>query len=226
MLNIGSNDYVRRFSTGTAPARLSTLISHILDASPTVRIVVAKLLVPTGTIRAAGVRTYNSLMAGIVAAKGPRVTLVDMSRISNANTTDGLHPNDLGYRQMAFQWYQGLRRVLTDGAALPVVTSPFPVPSIRLSRAAAKVPKGAVAELTARLGGNLTATDLGRVPVQLLYRVPGATAWSVLQTSVTSGTGTVVFRRLFARGGSFAARVAAGPAAGRQSAAVSVAIGG
>jgi lysophospholipase L1-like esterase len=224
MLNIGSNDYVRRFSTGTAPARLSTLISNILDASPNVRIVVSKLLVPTGTTRAAGVRTYNTLMAGIVASKGPRVTLVDMSRISNVNTTDGLHPTDLGYRQMAFQWYQGLRRVLTGGAALPVAASPFPVPTVRLTRAAAKLRKGAAAELTVRLGGALTATDLGRVPVQLLYRAAGTSSWSVLQTASTSGTGTVVFKRLLKRSGSFAARVVGGTAAGRQSAAVSVAV--
>jgi lysophospholipase L1-like esterase len=70
LLDIGSNDYVHRFNTATAPARLSTLISCILDASPTVRVVVAKLLIPAGA-RADGIRTYNSLMAGIVASKGP-----------------------------------------------------------------------------------------------------------------------------------------------------------
>jgi hypothetical protein len=125
---------------------------------------------------------------------------------------------------MAFQWYQGLRRVLTGGVALPVVASPFPVPSVRLTRATAKLPKGGAAELTVRLGGALTATDLGRVPVQLLYRAAGTTSWTVLQTAPTTGAGTVVFKRLLTRSGSFAARVVGGPAAGRQSAAVSVAV--
>jgi hypothetical protein len=125
---------------------------------------------------------------------------------------------------MSYQWYEGLRRVLVGGAALPTVVSPFPMPTVRLNRAAATLPKGATAELTAHLGGNLTAIDLGRVPVQLLYRADGATSWSVLQTAPTSDTGTVVFRRLIKRSGSFAARIVGGPATGRQSTVVSVAV--
>jgi lysophospholipase L1-like esterase len=116
LLDIGTNDYVQAYRTGRAPKRLARLIDAILAASPTVRVVVAKLLVCIGADRAAGITALNAAIPDIAAEAGPRVTVADMSGISTDDTVDGLHPDDFGYRQMAALWFDALRPVL----ALPV----------------------------------------------------------------------------------------------------------
>jgi lysophospholipase L1-like esterase len=66
------------------------------------------------------------VLTKVVAARSPRVTLADMTRIPTANTVDGVHPDDRGYQQMAYQWYQALRPVLGTGQAWKAVASPYP----------------------------------------------------------------------------------------------------
>jgi lysophospholipase L1-like esterase len=112
LLDIGTNDYVQAYQRGRAPKRLARLIAAILDASPTVRVIVAKLLVCAGAQRAAGITAFNAAIPDLVAGAGPRVTLADMSTISTDDTVDGLHPNDFGYRRMAALWFRALQPVL------------------------------------------------------------------------------------------------------------------
>jgi lysophospholipase L1-like esterase len=221
LLDIGTNDYVWDYDTELAAARLSDLLDRILMFSPGVRVVVAKLLVPLGADRARGISAFNAAVPAVAARKGPRVRVADMSRISHRNTVEGLHPNDLGYRQMSFQWYQALRPVL-GGASWPATRDPFPVPSVRLTRSAAVARRGGTVTLTAQLSGALTAADLGRVPVRLMYRRLGSNAVSVLRTARTGSDGRVVFRHPLRRAGAFTVRITGGRAAGRQSSAVRV----
>ena len=221
LLDIGTNDYVFDHDTEMAAARLSDLLDRILTFSPTVRVVVAKLLVPIGARRAAGITAFNAAVPAVAASKGPRVSVADMSRISNRNTVEGLHPNDLGYRQMSYQWYQALRPVL-GSRSWPVTADPFPAPAVRLTRSTAVARVGGTVTLTAQLAGALTAVDLAGVPVQLVYRRLGSNALTVLQTARTGANGRVVFRQRLNRAGVFTARVTAGRATGRQSAAVRV----
>jgi lysophospholipase L1-like esterase len=222
LLNIGTNDYVQNFDPELAPARLSDLIDRILVTSPTTRVVVARLLVSIGEKRARGIAAFDAAVPGIVAAKGPRVTVADMSRVPNRNTVDGLHPNDLGYRQMSYQWFEALRPVL-GGRAWPAPANPFPLPAVRLARSSATVAQGRAVTLTAQLSGVLTSTDLGRVPVKLMYKRVGTSRWVAVRSGLTAANGKVAFRQQLTRTGQFTVRVSAGRAAGRQSLAVRVA---
>ncbi|MEV6303984.1 SGNH/GDSL hydrolase family protein [Actinoplanes sp. NPDC051861] len=123
LLDIGTNDLLKNRAAGS-PERLAELLDRMVTIDPSVQIVLAKLLVVPGR-HAAEFRAFNSAVARVAQRYPYNVTLVDMSRISAANTVDGVHPNQLGYRQMAYQWYQGLRRVLPTGRSMPVVANPF-----------------------------------------------------------------------------------------------------
>ncbi|MFC7527478.1 SGNH/GDSL hydrolase family protein [Actinoplanes sp. GCM10030250] len=123
LLDIGTNDLLRHRAAGS-PQRLAELLDRIVAADPSVRIVLAKLLVVPGPHQRE-FRVFNTAVARVAARYPYNVTLADMSRIPAANTVDGVHPDVLGYRQMAFQWYQGLRRVLPTGRSLPEVPNPF-----------------------------------------------------------------------------------------------------
>jgi len=223
LLDIGTNDITQRHAADLAPARTAGLIDRITRELPQVRVVVAKLLVVG--YAAAAFRRYNAALANIVAARRSRVSLADMSRIPARNTVDGVHPTDAGYRQMAYQWFQALRPVLAGGRSWPAAADPFPLPSVRLAASAGAVRRGGPVALTARLAGRLTAADLGRVPVRLLFRRAGTDRWVSLGTSSTDPAGTVRFARRLPGTGYFTAAVVAGRATGRHSDPVRVAGG-
>jgi lysophospholipase L1-like esterase len=82
-------------------------------------VVVAKLLVCVGAERATGIGRLNAAIPGIVADAGPRVSTADMSSIPTAHTTDGLHPDDEGYRRMTRRWLVALTPLLAGSAAGP-----------------------------------------------------------------------------------------------------------
>lgn len=210
LLDLGTNDFVQRYDTRHAAARLSALVDWIHALAPDAHIVLARLLVIDGDRRAAGVRQLNAAIPGIAAVRRGFVTVADMSRIPVANTVDGVHPGDIGYRQMAYQWYQALRRVVPGGASWPAMADPFPVPAVRLSVTA----RDARVALAARL----TSVDLGNVTVRLRYRRPGSATWVGLGTARTDRTGVAHFRVSTGRTGFYAAVVLTGRAAGRISA--------
>jgi lysophospholipase L1-like esterase len=92
---------------------MSRLLDTVLASSPTVRVVVAKItLTPAFSASArAAERAFNDRLPALVAAKGARVRLVDMTGI--AQTGDGIHPSVAGYRTMAARWYAALSGWLT-----------------------------------------------------------------------------------------------------------------
>lgn len=114
LLMIGTNDVRTAAGAAGAPERLSGLIDRIRAARPQTDVFVAKI---TGT-RGVGAapqqkRTdaYNARIPGIVAAKGPRVHLVDQSTVRLIDIRDGLHPNDVGAAKMSWNWYQAMSKV-------------------------------------------------------------------------------------------------------------------
>jgi lysophospholipase L1-like esterase len=213
LLDAGTNDYVQGYDTARAPARLAWTVDRIHTLAPDAHIVLAKLLVIAGDRRAAGVRQLNAAIPRIAAARRGYVSVADMSRIPAANTVDGVHPTDHGYRQMAHQWLRTLKTVLPAGRAWPRTTDPFPIPAIttKVTRDARRL------TVTARLTGRLTAVDLGGVTVQLWFRRAGATTWAGIGTARTDARGVARFPSRAAASGQVTTVVVSGRAAGRVS---------
>ncbi|MCX6875336.1 MAG: GDSL-type esterase/lipase family protein [Verrucomicrobia bacterium] len=114
LLMIGSNDINLGYDMANAPARLSTLITHIYGYRPAVKLYVASIIPMSG--HEADVRVFNTAIPGIVAshrALGQDVVYVPMYESLNINTdlADGLHPNALGYQHMAQAWDTALHGV-------------------------------------------------------------------------------------------------------------------
>jgi lysophospholipase L1-like esterase len=124
LLTIGTNDVIQNYDLANAPARLSTLIDHIIATVPDVELFVSTIVpLPSNE---AGVEAFNAAIPAIVQARvdaGHTVHVVDMhSAITAADLADGIHPNAAGYSKMAAVWYQALRSVpasLTSVTATP-----------------------------------------------------------------------------------------------------------
>ena len=108
LLMIGTNDINGGYYMPTAPTRLSTLITHIYDYRPNVKLYVASIIPIIG--HETDVQAFNATIPGIVAshqALGQNVVYVPMYEAMNINTdlmADGVHPNALGYQHMAQAW--------------------------------------------------------------------------------------------------------------------------
>ena len=117
LLMIGSNDINLGYDMSIAPTRLSTLITHIYDYRPNVKLYVASIIPMTG--HESDVQAFNATIPGIVAnhqALGQNVVYVPMYEAMNINTdlVDGLHPNALGYQHMAQAWDAALHPLPYD----------------------------------------------------------------------------------------------------------------
>ncbi|MEU4243175.1 SGNH/GDSL hydrolase family protein [Actinoplanes sp. NPDC026619] len=124
LLDIGTNDLLHHDRIAEAPARLTDLLDHIVTANPQVRIVLAKLLV-VDLGHEANFQAYNEALAAVADLYPDNVTLVSMAPVPVANTADHVHPNPLGYQQMAYQWYWGLRDVVPSARMWTPVANPF-----------------------------------------------------------------------------------------------------
>jgi lysophospholipase L1-like esterase len=112
LLHIGTNDMRSDERAVGAAGRLSALIDQILAARPGVRIFVAELVGARDEAVQARIDAYNAEIPGIVAGKGPRVRLVDLSSVDGPGLADNLHPNDDGSARMAVLWYRAVLPVL------------------------------------------------------------------------------------------------------------------
>jgi lysophospholipase L1-like esterase len=112
LLHIGTNDMRTDAKALGAAGRLSALIDQITVARPAARIFVARIIGAGDPATQARIDAYNAAIPGIVASKGSRVRLVDLSTVGGADLADKLHPNDTGYARMSYLWNRALRRVL------------------------------------------------------------------------------------------------------------------
>ena len=111
LLHIGTNDN-HRGNAASAPGDLSALLDDILARLPQARVIVAQII-PFRWGPDQGHQSYNAAIPGIVASKGPRVSMVDMRNIlSKSDYADGLHPNAGGYDKMARAWETAIRAVV------------------------------------------------------------------------------------------------------------------
>lgn len=130
LLHIGTNDMRTPAKASGAAVRLSRLIDRMLLASPDVRIMVAKITgandEKSGRFYSRNIDPYNARIPAIVSSKGPRVRLVDQTGVDGTDLLDRLHPNEYGYKKMAWTWYRALEPLLNrTGRAWPQVNNPF-----------------------------------------------------------------------------------------------------
>ena len=123
LLHIGTND-IGQGNVAWAAGNLSALLDDILVRLPKVRVIVAQII-PFQHGPDQDHQSYNAAIPGMVAAKGPRVSMVDMQSIlSKSDYADGVHPNTSGYDKMARAWETALRAVVRlEKGAKPSVTS-------------------------------------------------------------------------------------------------------
>jgi lysophospholipase L1-like esterase len=107
LLMAGTNDMNQNYQVSTAPARLGALIDQIVAAAPNATVLVGSLPPAAGSGTEANIVAFNAQIPSIVEARtdaGKRVQFVDMSSLTTADLSDGLHPNDSGYLKMANAW--------------------------------------------------------------------------------------------------------------------------
>lgn len=133
LLHAGVNDARNGADAATMASRMQALLGRILADSPTVRVVVGDVIPPWyGTqqdIASATVQRFNSLLPSVVATAGPRVSLARMTAaVSSGQLGDGLHPNDTGYRYMAWVWWRCMAPLLSADGVTRAGVDPLPVP--------------------------------------------------------------------------------------------------
>jgi len=123
LLMIGTNDVGAGETDG--PARLATLMDTMLNADPSLLLVIAQI-VPiqkaTPDTRNMQIQAFNAPIPGLVKARadaGKHVKVVDMygaftanPNYSTAYLANQLHPNDTGYAVMADTWYAAIGSLL------------------------------------------------------------------------------------------------------------------
>lgn len=133
LLHAGVNDARAGASAEQMADRMQALLAALLGASPTARVIVGDLIAPwngvENDVASVAAQRFNALLPGVVGAAGPRVSLARMSAAVPSNLLgDGLHPNDTGYRYMAWVWWLALGSLTVDDGITRAGRCPLPVP--------------------------------------------------------------------------------------------------
>ncbi|RZU49972.1 lysophospholipase L1-like esterase [Krasilnikovia cinnamomea] len=120
LLHTGTNNVARGHEPRAIAAKLSAMIDQIHAKVPGAHIFVARIIATRVPGEVAANRAYNALIPGVVAAKGPLVHLVDQTSVGGLSLNDAHHPNDYGYRKIAYNWYRAMRAVLAPYWRPPV----------------------------------------------------------------------------------------------------------
>lgn len=133
LLHAGVNDARQGATAELMTARMSALLARILADSPTVRVIVGDIIPPWyGTqndIASVAVQRFDATLPATITAAGPRVTLARLTAAVPSNTlADGLHPNDTGYRYMAWAWWRCMAPLLTADSTTRAGNNPLPTP--------------------------------------------------------------------------------------------------
>ncbi|MBW4700450.1 MULTISPECIES: FG-GAP-like repeat-containing protein [unclassified Micromonospora] len=121
-LHIGTNDLRSAVDIPATVGQLRTLINTTLRRGPESTVFVATLVPSLSPDINARVQQYNAQVVSLVGelrAVGRPVRLVSMSAVTAADMTDGLHPNNTGYRKMADAFDGAIDSALTEGLIRP-----------------------------------------------------------------------------------------------------------
>lgn len=128
LLQAGTNDMAHEVDPEHAAANLAEIIARIHAAHPEADVYVAKITGTRLSERNALNKAYNDLIPGVVATErevNANTYLVDMSPVkASLALYDNVHPNAMGYDQMAYRWYNALRSTQLGGNAWRVVMDP------------------------------------------------------------------------------------------------------
>jgi lysophospholipase L1-like esterase len=115
LLDAGTNDARQNRTAAQMLADTSALLDRILGFSPSVRVVVAQITITTSATsgQQQAERDFDTQLPALAAGKGDRVAVVDMRGVHLGG--DGIHPDDVGYQDMAGRWHA----VLTSAGWLP-----------------------------------------------------------------------------------------------------------
>lgn len=122
LLLVGANDNAvgdPRISPALYQTNLTTLVDKIVTLRPDVRLIMAHITPFYDQISTA--TAMNNAVDAVAAqylALGKHVSVADLNTSfpSNGMSSDGVHPNDVGYAWMADQWYGAIR---TSYAGVP-----------------------------------------------------------------------------------------------------------
>ncbi len=119
LLIIGTNDFSQNNNPAGAPNRLNNLISKISSLRPNAKIFLGNLPLRTDSAALeADQSIYNAAIPGIVSDQvslGRNVYFVDMHSSFSASglSSDGVHPNPVGYDAMADVWTQAIMQIVS-----------------------------------------------------------------------------------------------------------------
>ncbi|KAL8956710.1 MAG: hypothetical protein Q9193_005842 [Seirophora villosa] len=114
LLMAGTNDVVFNIDLDAAPAAMGGVMDDIIGACPDAALLVAEITPFQDAEREKKREVFNTAMKEVVAARageGKQVALASMDRFTtreHLNLTDGIHPNDEGYRQIAAVWFDAI----------------------------------------------------------------------------------------------------------------------
>jgi len=114
LLILGSNDLIQKFHVKTAPARFLEMVKKILIWKPDIKLFAASPVITNNSSINQRINEYSvRIKSGVrdLQSDHPDLIWVDMlekSKLTKDDLTDGVHPTALGYQKMSDVWLEAL----------------------------------------------------------------------------------------------------------------------
>lgn len=121
LVNAGSNDCLQFFKITEAGNRMGGMLDYLWRASPQSTILLSTLLPSADKEVNWAVMRVNDQFRALAQKKATeqrQVVLVDMDTSDGPDVqrfSDGIHPDDKGYHEMARLWFRGIQEALQKG---------------------------------------------------------------------------------------------------------------